>query len=115
LRNTFPIHTSVTFAAPFCGFVASIVSIALFYAIEGSDTVDSLTSWSCRWQSLSMLQTPHWNTLCRQSYAGLYLSIVLIPVEAVVLALAGWEMKVERQVSGFSRAQGKRSPVAGDS
>jgi hypothetical protein len=115
LRNKFPIHTSVTFAAPFVGFVASIVSIALFYAINASDSVDSLTSWSCRWQSLSMTQTPHWDTLCRQSYAGLYLSIVLIPVEAVVLALAGWEMKVERHVSGYSNARGKRSPVASDS
>jgi hypothetical protein len=109
------VHTSITFAAPFVAFVASVVSIVFFYVINASDSVDSLLSWSCRWQSLSMQQTPHWGTLCQQSYAGLYLSIVLIPVEAAVLALAGWEMKVERHVSAYSQARGKRSPIGGES
>lgn len=33
---------------------------------------------------------PHWNTLCHESKAALYLMIILIPVSAIGLVAAAW-------------------------
>lgn len=85
--------------------------MTFFYAINASDTVDTLLSWSCRWGPLSMSERPQFSTLCKESWAGVYLSILLIPVEAAALALAGWQLKVERHTSAYSRARKSSSPV----
>jgi len=56
-----------------------------------------------------MWQQPHWDTLCKQSEAGVYLSILLIPVEAVALGLAGFQMRAERYVNAYTSA--RKSPA----
>ena len=56
-----------------------------------------------------MAQAPHWDNLCRQGHAGLYLAVVLVPVEVVALALAGWKVKGERYVEGYLGA--RKTPV----
>ncbi len=111
LRSKTPIHTSLTFVAPFIGLAAAIIAMVFFYAINASETVDTLLSWTCRWRALNMTQSPHFDTLCKQSWAGVYMSILLIPVEAAVLAVAGWQMKSERHASAYARAKNSASPV----
>ncbi len=87
--------------------------MAFFYAINASETVDTLLSWTCRWTSLNMSQRPHFATLCKESQAGLYLSILLIPVEALVLALASWQLKLQKHTTAYARARKSSSPIIG--
>ncbi|KAK0736957.1 hypothetical protein B0T21DRAFT_383042 [Apiosordaria backusii] len=110
LRNKTTLHTGASFAAPLVGLVASLISVIFFYAANASDTVDTFTSWTCRWRDIPMGQQPHWGTLCQQSYAGLYLAILLIPVTAAGLGLAGWQGRLERYVEGYAGAS-KKSPA----
>lgn len=42
---------------------------------------------------------PHFGTLCKQSKAGLALSVLLVPLEAVVLAVAAYQSVLERQLT----------------
>lgn len=99
------IHTSLTFAAPLVGLIAAIIAMVFFYAVNASATNDTLLSWTCRWKAVPMLQRPHFDTLCKESWAGLYMSILLVPVEALVLAVAVWQMKQERHTNAYVSAR----------
>ncbi|KAK0621326.1 hypothetical protein B0T17DRAFT_508686 [Bombardia bombarda] len=110
LRNKTTTHTALTFAAPLVGLAAALIAIIFFYTVNASDSVDTFLSWTCRWTAVSMSQSPHWGTLCKQSQAGLYLSIVLIPVEAVALGLAAYVVKAERYTNAYNSAR-KGSPA----
>lgn len=110
LRNRATVHTSLTFVAPFIGLVAALIAMVFFYAINTSNSADTLLSWTCRWRNVAMTQQPRWNSLCQESWAGLYLSVLLIPVEAIVMCIAGYQLKVERHIAAYSQAR-KGSPV----
>lgn len=74
-------------------------------ADEGRDTLES---WSCRWQDVFMTARPHFGTLCKQSRAGAYLSVLLIPVEVLALGVAGWQGVLERKVEFVPRQEKRR-------
>ncbi|KAH6604265.1 hypothetical protein Trco_007711 [Trichoderma cornu-damae] len=84
-------------AAPAAGFVASLVAMALFYAVNASSTVDGLQSWSCRWSNVPMTVQPHFGALCKQSQAGVLLAVLLVPLEAAIVGVAGYQAILERQ------------------
>ncbi|KAK0711264.1 hypothetical protein B0H67DRAFT_491235 [Lasiosphaeris hirsuta] len=111
LRSKTVAHTSTTFAAPLVGLAAALIAIIFFYAVNASEEVDTFLSWTCRWETVPMTVQPNWGTLCRQSRAGLYLAILLIPVEAAALGLAGFQLKVEKYASNYSSAARKGSPT----
>lgn len=115
LRGQILIHNSLAVAAPTIGLLASMIAMSFFYSINASRTVDTLQSWSCRWSEVTMLTRPHFGTLCKQSKAGLYLSVLLIPVEAIILGAGAYQMILERNTSRTSRAAQERrksgSPV----
>ena len=104
-------HTSTAFVAPLIGLTAALIAIIFFYAVNASDNVDTFLSWTCRWQHVPMTQQPNWGTLCHQSRTGVYLAILLIPVEAVALGLAGFQLKIERYTDSYATATGKGSPT----
>jgi hypothetical protein len=110
LRDRTPVHTPMTFIAPFVALVAAVIAMAYFYVVNASITDDTLQSWSCRWTEVNMLTRPHWGTLCKESKAGLYLSILLIPIEAITFAIASYQAGVERNVN--SLGQGRRSKAS---
>ncbi|KAK1490254.1 hypothetical protein CCUS01_14524 [Colletotrichum cuscutae] len=103
LRGQTLIHNSLAVAAPSVGLVASIIAMSFFYSINASITVDTLQSWSCRWSDVVMMTRPHFGTLCKQSKAGLYLSILLIPIEAIIVGMGGYQMMLERYISKSNR------------
>ncbi|KAK1691332.1 hypothetical protein BDP55DRAFT_723938 [Colletotrichum godetiae] len=103
LRSRTLIHNSLAVAAPLVGLVASIIAMSFFYSINASITVDTLQSWSCRWSNVAMMTRPHFGTLCKQSKAGLYLSILLIPIEAIIVGMGGYQMMLERNISKTNR------------
>ncbi|KAL2024414.1 hypothetical protein VTK56DRAFT_8225 [Thermocarpiscus australiensis] len=109
LRAKTVAHTTVTFFCPLVGLTAALIAVIFFYAVNASETVDTFLSWTCRWRDIPMGQQPHWGTLCRQSYAGLYLAILLIPVEVIILGLAAFQLKLERYTERYAGA--RKSPV----
>lgn len=113
LRNKVMVHTSVMFAAPLVGFIAALIAVIFFYSVNASPTSDSLLSWTCRWKTVTMMERPHFATLCKESWTGVYMSILLIPIEAAVLAVAGWQLKLEKHTSAYSNARRTPSPVMG--
>ncbi|KAF3770075.1 hypothetical protein M406DRAFT_354244 [Cryphonectria parasitica EP155] len=113
IRNNTPLHTPMMFAAPFLGFAAALIAIIFFYAINASTTVDSLLSWTCRWTSVSMSSAPYFGTLCHASWASVVLAVVLVPLEALALCAAGWQLKTERHTMNYASARkGSQSPGA---
>ncbi|KAK8034777.1 hypothetical protein PG993_009772 [Apiospora rasikravindrae] len=110
LRSGTALHTPLTFAAPFVGFVAVMISMIFFYAVNASTTVDTVQSWSCQWESVSMQMKPHFGAICKETKTALYLSIILIPVEAFVLSLAGYQMILERKAASMAHVR-KGSPA----
>lgn len=111
LRAKTTLHTSSTFLFPLIGLAAALIAIIFYYVVNASDSVDTFVSWTCRWKDIPMTQQPHWAELCRQSHAGLYLAIVLIPVEAAALGLAGVLLKMERYTEKYLGA--RKTPVIG--
>ncbi|KAI1344299.1 hypothetical protein F5Y15DRAFT_366108 [Xylariaceae sp. FL0016] len=111
LRNQALVHTSLTFLAPFIGFVAVMISMILFYAVNASTTDDTLQSWTCQWEFTDMSTKPHFGTLCKESKTALYLSVVLVPVELAVLTLAGYQMSMERKAGKLSPSRKTSSPA----
>lgn len=107
LRSRQTIHSALTFAAPAIGLIVALVAVALFYAINASTTADTMQSWTCRWEAVVMTVPPHFGTLCKEAKTGLYMSILLIPLESALLGVAGWQLIVERQASAFGFSVGK--------
>lgn len=85
--------------APLAAFVAALTAMAVFYGVNTSDRADTVQSWSCRWEDVFMTAGPHFGTLCKQSRAGLYLSVLLVPLELVAFAAAGYQLLLERNAS----------------
>ncbi|POR37189.1 Uncharacterized protein TPAR_02669 [Tolypocladium paradoxum] len=106
LRARAGAHASASLAAPVVGFIAALVAMAFFYAINASATVDTFHSWTCRWKQVNMTAHPHFGTLCRQSEAGLILAVLVVPLELFVLAAACFQVFLERKVSAVSRMHG---------
>ncbi|KAI1326070.1 hypothetical protein F5Y16DRAFT_422317 [Xylariaceae sp. FL0255] len=101
LQNRTLIHNAVTLVAPFIGFVAALVGLTFFYTVNASSTVDTVQSWSCRWNYTNMTMQPHFGSLCSQSKAALYLSVILVPVELIALSVAVIEMAFERKAASM--------------
>ncbi|KAF3012175.1 hypothetical protein E8E14_006407 [Neopestalotiopsis sp. 37M] len=101
LRSRVSAHTSVCFITPFVGFAASMIAMIFFYAVNASTTVDTLQSWSCQWESVEMKVQPYFGTLCHESKTALYLSVILVPVEAIVLSLAGYQCLLEKKAASL--------------
>ncbi|KAI5917961.1 hypothetical protein F4810DRAFT_694342 [Camillea tinctor] len=99
LRGYTATHSALTFLAPFVGFVAVMISMVFFYAVNASITADTVQSWSCRWGYTSMDRRPYFGTLCKESQTALYLSVVLVPIELIILTVAGYQMTMERKAS----------------
>ncbi|KAK1835094.1 hypothetical protein QBC39DRAFT_327568 [Podospora conica] len=100
-------HTSTSLAAPLVGLVAALVAVVFFYAVNASEEVDTFLSWTCRWKEVPMATQPRWETLCAQSWTGVYMAVLLIPVEAAALGMAVWCRKAEREVDERVAGQGK--------
>jgi len=109
LRAKSTLHTATTILAPLLGLTGALIAVIFYYAVNASETADSFVSWTCRWKDIPMSQAPHWDTLCQQAHAGLYLAILLIPVEVAALALAAFQLKVERYTDRYLGA--RKTPV----
>ncbi|KAI5867959.1 hypothetical protein GGS23DRAFT_4824 [Durotheca rogersii] len=111
LRNLTPVHTPLSLAAPFVGFVSVMISMIFFYAVNASTTHDTLQSWSCQWGFVGMALKPHFKTLCDESRTALYLSVILVPVQLAALTVAGYQAILERRSTSIAPSHKSRSPT----
>ncbi|KAJ4311676.1 hypothetical protein N0V84_010311 [Fusarium piperis] len=107
------VEMTLAFGPPIVALIAAIISMTFFYAVNASAEVDTLLSWSCRWENIAMTTQPHFDTLCKQSQAGVALSVLLVPVEAIILGLAAYQFTLRRQLNLTARGPGRKagSPV----
>ncbi|KAI2638270.1 hypothetical protein GGS21DRAFT_488981 [Xylaria nigripes] len=99
-RNKPRAQTTMNIMAPFCGFVAVLVAVAFFYAVNASPRIDTLQSWSCQWAYVQMHRQPYFATLCGQSKTAVYLSVILVPVQLMALTVTFTQMDLERKAAG---------------
>ena len=76
----------------------AIVAVSLFHVVDGSTDVDTIQSWSCRWGAIDMDTRPRFGALCKESRAALTLATLLVPIEALIIGVAGYEAILLRRV-----------------
>jgi len=108
------IHSSASILTPTITLILAIISIAFFYAINASTTTESIQSWSCRWETIDMPVEPHFGTLCKESKTGLYMAIIMIPLQVIALGLAAAGIVAAKKVLAMDveeLGQRKASPA----
>jgi len=114
IRAQHLVHSTSSILTPTITLILAIVSIAFFYSINASTTTESIQSWSCRWENIDMPVEPHFGTLCKESKTGLYMSIIMIPLQVVVLGLAAAGIVAAKKVLNMDveeLGQRKASPA----
>lgn len=99
-------HSSVSLVVPVIAFIASLVAMVLYYAINASTTVDNFQSWTCRWKNAPMSTRPYFGTLCKESQASLALAVLLVPLELIILATACFQAVMEKKMGSIARSRG---------
>lgn len=83
--------------------IGIVAAIGFYYSANGSDAVDTVQSWSCRWAGVPMSTKPHFGTLCKESRIGLSLATLMVPLEVMILAISGFQMTLDRKVGHLLR------------
>ncbi|RKU42227.1 hypothetical protein DL546_001583 [Coniochaeta pulveracea] len=110
LRNKRLFHSLTSVIAPFVGSILAVVTVGEFWAVNASNTDDTLLSWTCRWKSVSMGQQPYFGTLCHENWAAVVMAIIVMVLELVILGLGAYQWITERQIVHSSR-RSSPSPV----
>jgi len=85
LRARPMIQSIITCTCAMIALGVTIIAVGIFYNADRSDTTWTYKSWSCQWKDAAMSSAPHWNTMCTENKAALYLTILLLPVELLSL------------------------------
>ncbi|KAH8595613.1 hypothetical protein B0O99DRAFT_511537 [Bisporella sp. PMI_857] len=104
IRNPLTILLS-TFLFPTVSLIAGLTAISIYYGVNTSNTSYSLQTWSCQFSHISLDVKPHFGALCKESKTALYLSVMIIPLEILVLG-AGVLGKQGERKSVFIREKG---------
>jgi hypothetical protein len=108
LQSKALLHSILSILSPITSLIAALVAVSFFYSINTSDTVETVLSWTCRWSDVTMTQQPHFGILCKESKAALYMTVAMIPLQVIILALAGWTYINEKSTAAVAR---KGSPA----
>lgn len=97
IRYNSLVHSSVSILASAICLIAGLVGTSFYYGVNTSNTVFSLQAWTCQWSDVPMTSSPHWGALCNESKAALYLTVMIIPLEVLVLGFSAWVSSAERK------------------
>lgn len=56
-----------------------------------------------------MQAEPHFDTLCHQSQVSTGLNVMLVPLEAIILGLAGYQLVLEKRISSMTSSRGQKA------
>jgi len=111
IRNQVLVHRFLSFLAPTVGLIAALIATSFFYGVNASNTTSTIKSWTCQWSSVSMTSKPHWGSLCLESKAALYLTVMIIPLEVFVLGTVTWAFVAEKKQQPTVVHERKGSPT----
>ncbi|KAL2074974.1 hypothetical protein VTL71DRAFT_8754 [Oculimacula yallundae] len=97
IKNISLVSTGISYLAPTISLVVALVATSFFYGVNTSKTNSSLQSWSCAWSHIDMDVQPHWNMLCKESKTALYLTVMIIPLQVIVLGTAAWSALAQKK------------------
>lgn len=100
------LHSSLSLLFPVINLIAGLTGTSFFYGVNASSTTNSLHSWSCQWSSIDMNMQPYWGTLCKESKVALYLTIVLIPLQVIILGTVAFESFVSKKTAAVHERKG---------
>jgi len=100
------IHSSISFLAPTISLIAGLIATSFFYGVNASNTNFSLQSWSCQWMDVDMTVQPHWDMLCNESKVALYLTVMIIPLQVLVLGTVAWGVFAEKKTQVGTQRKG---------
>ncbi|KFZ02333.1 hypothetical protein V500_00329 [Pseudogymnoascus sp. VKM F-4518 (FW-2643)] len=106
LRYNTSLHTLLTLLSAFAGLVSAIVATSFFYGINASDVTATIQSWSCHWSDVAMASEPDFHRICKQAEAGLYLTIMMIPLFALIGAVGIMAVVHDKKVSLMAARKG---------
>ncbi|KFY00546.1 hypothetical protein V490_01306 [Pseudogymnoascus sp. VKM F-3557] len=105
-RYNTSIHTLLTLLSAFVGLVSAIVATSFFYGMNASDVTATIQSWSCHWSDVSMSSEPDFHRICKQAEAGLYLTVMMIPLFALIGGVGIMAVLQDKKVSAFAARKG---------
>ncbi|OBT85027.1 hypothetical protein VE02_04962 [Pseudogymnoascus sp. 03VT05] len=108
-RHNTSLHSLLTLISAFAGLVSAIVATSFFYGINASDVTATIQSWSCHWSDVAMTSEPDFHRICKQAEAGLYLTIMMIPLFALIGAVGIMAVVQDKKVNLM--AARKESPA----
>jgi len=100
------IHNSISFLTPTISLIAGLIATSFFYGVNASNTNFSLHSWSCQWSGVDMTVQPHWDILCNESKVALYLTVMLIPLQVIVLGTVAFGVFAEKKTQVGTQRKG---------
>ncbi|KAG5979819.1 hypothetical protein E4U55_004729 [Claviceps digitariae] len=104
VRGRSVLHSSLSMTVPVVAFAASLVAVVLFYTVNASTIDETYQSWVCRWQNIHMASRPYFGTLCKESKAAFTISLVLVPLELIVLASACFQVVLEKKIRRMTQS-----------
>jgi len=106
IRNKLFIHNSISFLTPTISLIAGLIATSFFYGVNASTTNFSLQSWSCQWSGVDMTVAPHWDMLCKESKVALYLTVMIIPLQVLVLGTVTFGVFAEKKTQAGTQRKG---------
>ncbi|KUJ12793.1 uncharacterized protein LY89DRAFT_193282 [Mollisia scopiformis] len=108
IANHTLLATPLSLLFPSISLVAALIATSFFYGVNTSSSTFSLQSWTCQWSDIDMDVKPHWGTLCKESKVALYLSVMMIPLQVLVLGtvVVGFLGRVRGWVAGKGKGNG---------
>jgi len=100
------IHNSISFLTPTISLIAGLIATSFFYGVNASTTNFSLHSWSCQWMDVDMTVQPHWDMLCKESKVALYLTVMIIPLQVLVLGTVAFGLFAEKKTPVGTQRKG---------
>jgi hypothetical protein len=97
IRYNHLLHSSVSFLSSTICLIAGLIGTSFYYGVNRSNNNFSLQTWTCQWSYVSMTSAPYWGTLCKESKVALYLTVMIIPLEILVLGSAAWVSFAEKK------------------
>jgi cytosine/uracil/thiamine/allantoin permease len=105
-RHNTSLHTLLTLLSAFAGLVSAIVATSFFYGINASDVTATIQSWSCHWSDVEMTSEPDFHRICKQAEAGLYLTVMMIPLFALIGAVGIMAIVQDKKVNLMAARKG---------
>lgn len=99
----------VSLLTPVISLIAGIIGTSFFYGVNASETEFSLQGWSCQWTDVNMSTEPNFSMLCDESQAALSLTVMIIPLQILVLGMSVIDLVVSKK--GLSVHDRKESPA----